>query len=61
MTKTTYTVADGVDWVNGARVPESREVTLTDQEARFDLEQGRIAPKSESSALEQRDAGKARS
>lgn len=53
MTKTTYAVADGVDWVNGARVPESREVKLSKAEARFDLEQGRITPQGEEAA----DAG----
>lgn len=39
-----YRVRDGVAWVNGARVPDDRKVRLTAAEARFDLEQGRIAP-----------------
>jgi len=37
-----YRVRDGVAWVNGARVPDDRKVRLTEAEARFDLEQGRI-------------------
>ncbi len=39
-----YRVREGVAWVNGARVPADRTVRLSDAEARFDLEQGRIAP-----------------
>lgn len=43
MTQTkVYRVREGVEWVNGARVPEDRLVTLTAAQARFDLEQGRI-------------------
>lgn len=42
MTKKTYRVRPGVEWVNGTRVPESRKVSLTDTEARFDLDHGRI-------------------
>lgn len=42
-----YRVRDGVAWVNGARVPDDRKVRLTEAEARFDLEQGRIAPLAE--------------
>lgn len=42
MTKKTYRVHPGIDWVNGSRVPESRKVSLTDTEARFDLDHGRI-------------------
>lgn len=40
--KKTYKVAPGVAWVNGARVPADRKVQLTDAEARFDIEQGRV-------------------
>lgn len=43
MTKV-YRVHEGVEWVNGARVPADRKVHLTDAEARFDLDQGRIEP-----------------
>ena len=39
-----YRVHEGVAWVNGARVPDDRMVRLTEAEARFDLEQGRIEP-----------------
>lgn len=42
--KTKYDVKPGFDWVSGAPVPANRTVELTDTEARFDLEQGRIAP-----------------
>jgi hypothetical protein len=44
MDKRDYTVAEGVAWVNGRRVPESRMVSLTLAEASFDLALGRIAP-----------------
>lgn len=37
-----YRVREGVEWVNAARVPADRLVKLTEAEARFDLEQGRI-------------------
>lgn len=37
-----YRVHEGVEWVNGARVPADRTVRLSTAEARFDLEQGRI-------------------
>jgi len=43
MDQKTYTVADGVDWVNGKKVPDSRQVKLTEQEALFDLSLGRIS------------------
>lgn len=39
-----YRVREGVEWVNGARVSATRIVELTEAEARFDLEQGRIEP-----------------
>ena len=39
-----YRVREGVEWVNGARVPADRIVSLTAAEARFDIEQGRITP-----------------
>lgn len=45
MEKKDWAVADGVDWVNGARVPASRVVSLTDKEAEFDHALGRIKPK----------------
>ena len=41
----TYTVADGVEWINGAPVPESREVDLSEAEALYDLALGRIREK----------------
>jgi len=43
MDQKTYTVADGVDWVNGKKVPDNRQVILTKQEALFDLSLGRIS------------------
>ena len=42
--KKVYRVREGVEWVNGARVPPDRKVRLTEAEARFDLDQGRIEP-----------------
>lgn len=42
--KKVYRVREGVEWVNAARVPQDRKVRLTEAEARFDLEQGRIEP-----------------
>lgn len=42
--RTVYRVREGVEWVNGARVPPDRKVRLAEVEARFDLEQGRIEP-----------------
>ncbi|MBB5703604.1 hypothetical protein FHS76_003511 [Ochrobactrum daejeonense] len=42
MTRKTYRVRPGVGWVNGARVPASGKVNLTETEARFDLDHGRI-------------------
>jgi hypothetical protein len=42
--KKKYLVRDGVNWVNGARVPTDRKIDLTDEEARFDLDHGRITP-----------------
>ncbi len=45
MSKKKYLVRDGVDWVNGARVPADRKVDLTDVEARFDLDLDRIVPR----------------
>lgn len=42
MNKKLYDVLDGVDWVNGARVPENRQVLLTDKEAFYDLSMARI-------------------
>ncbi len=40
-----YTIADGIDWVNGKRVGATRTVRLTDEEAFFDLSMGRISVK----------------
>ncbi|MEN5300193.1 hypothetical protein [Ochrobactrum sp. S1502_03] len=42
MTVKTYRVRPGVEWVNGARVPATRKVSLSDTEARFDLDHGRL-------------------
>lgn len=42
MTVKTYRARPGVEWVNGARVPATRKVSLSDVEARFDLDHGRI-------------------
>lgn len=42
MTTKSYRVLPGVEWVNGARVPATRKVSLSDAEARFDLDHGRI-------------------
>lgn len=39
-----YKVADGVEILNGAPVPESRIVELEPEEALHDLAHGRIAP-----------------
>lgn len=44
MTMKSYRVRPGVEWVNGARVPATRKVNLSDAEARFDLDHGRIEP-----------------
>lgn len=44
MTTKSYRVLPGVEWVNGARVPATRKVSLSDAEARFDLDHGRIEP-----------------
>lgn len=40
----TYLVREGVGWINGARVPANRIVTLTDAEALYDKGIGRIEP-----------------
>lgn len=37
-----YLVREGVDWINGARVPADRIVSLTDAEALYDMGLGRI-------------------
>lgn len=47
-----YRVADGVDHVNGARVPEDRRVYLADIEAAFDLGLDRIAVEPTSDEVE---------
>lgn len=38
----TYLVREGVDWIDGARVPDTRKVSLTSAQALFDLAHGRI-------------------
>lgn len=43
MEKKAYRVRDGVDRINGMRVPADRIVHLTDAEALFDKGLGRIA------------------
>jgi len=43
MQKTTYLVADGVEWIDGKPVPANRRVSLTEAAALYDLAQGRIA------------------
>ncbi len=55
--KKLYRVNPGVAWVNGVRVPPDRKLRLTDAEARFDLEQGRIAPFNASSTRSVRRGG----
>jgi len=54
MDKQTYRALPGVDWVNGVRVPKNRQVQLTEAEARYDLDHGRIetvpAPEQSSAA-----------
>lgn len=44
MTTKSYRVRPDVEWVNGARVPLNRKVVLSDTEARYDLDHGRIEP-----------------
>ncbi|MCF1744225.1 hypothetical protein [Paradevosia shaoguanensis] len=44
MNKTWYRAAPGVEWVNGARVPDDGRVQLTAFEASYDLSLGRISP-----------------
>ncbi|MGY6709708.1 MAG: hypothetical protein ACXIVF_15420 [Rhizobiaceae bacterium] len=39
-----YRVRPGVTMVNGAKVPANRIVTLTETQARYDLDHGRIEP-----------------
>ncbi|MBP0440687.1 hypothetical protein [Tianweitania sediminis] len=51
----TYTALPGVDWVNGAPVPENREIKLTAKEAMFDLAQGRIQLKEEAAEVVQEE------
>lgn len=42
MEKQTYRVSDGVEWINGARVPADRLVQLNEAEARYDRALGRL-------------------
>ncbi|GGF38238.1 hypothetical protein GCM10011321_31490 [Youhaiella tibetensis] len=44
MNKTWYRAAPGVEWVNGARVPDDGRVHLTAFEASYDLSLDRISP-----------------
>ncbi|MBN9047459.1 MAG: hypothetical protein J0H18_17605 [Rhizobiales bacterium] len=44
MDRKTYRALPGVAWVNGAPVPASGTVDLTDTEARFDSDHGRVEP-----------------
>lgn len=39
-----YRARPGVTTINGAKVPANRIVTLTDRQARYDLDHGRIEP-----------------
>ena len=62
MTKNLYDVREGVEWVNGARVPENRQVRLTEEEAFYDLSMGRISlpePKRAKPSKSTADSGKA--
>lgn len=52
MDKKTYVVADGIDWINGAKVPKNRLVELTDREAQFDLGLGRLKLSSKKKQLD---------
>ncbi len=42
--KKTYLVAEGVTEINGAAVPASRRVSLTDAEALYDLSYDNLTP-----------------
>lgn len=44
MNRKNYRVADGVTRINGAPVPASRRVSLTDAEALYERALGRLAP-----------------
>ncbi|MCX2722611.1 hypothetical protein [Roseibium salinum] len=57
MQKKTYYVADGVGTINGARVPSSRTVKLTDAEARYDLALERISPKKPKTGAKHSEGG----
>lgn len=41
-----YRIKPGVEWINGTRVRGAQSVTLTTQEAAYDLSLGRISPAS---------------
>lgn len=47
MSSKKYIVADGVDWINGKRVPADRVVHLTEREALYDLALGRVSEATE--------------
>lgn len=53
MPKSLFLVLDGIEWVNGMRVAGDRKITLTEDEARFDLDHGRIAPATKSKPAKQ--------
>jgi len=38
----TYLVKEGVERVNGKRVPTDRKVHLTDEQARYEFDQGKL-------------------
>ena len=55
-----YDVADGVEWVNGTKVPDNRIVELTEKEAAFDIGLGRISEREKGGRkAKQTDAGTA--
>lgn len=62
MQKKEYDVIDGIERINGAPVPASRVVSLTEAEALFDRQMGRIsikAPKAKRIKPAQKDAPEA--
>lgn len=58
MSKTLYEVLPGVEFVNGTPVPSQREVRLTEAEARFDVQMGRISLKATPTRQTQRQTQK---
>lgn len=45
MERTIYEALPGVEWVNGKPVPKNRLIALSEVEARFDRDMGRIKPR----------------